>query len=182
MQPGEGHFMPVVIDLAFLQRGKSEQLKNFPLRPHFTIIGFPHIEHISSVAMTSFSGRRRCAWFSMAIAAWRGCPGWIGVDDSKENGHMKVRDYLHFDKANPISHTNTPRIFFSKSRVPRTIHSIRNYQYEEWVGKIASERDPKEKPKDRETHGADTVRYLCMINPVWTPVTEKSYELEEVPY
>ena len=114
--------------------------------------------------------------------AMSGCPGWIGVDDSKENGHMKVRDYLHFDKANPISHTNTPRIFFSKSRVPRTIHSIRNYQYEEWVGKIASERDPKEKPKDRETHGADTVRYLCMINPVWTPVTEKSYELEEVPY
>lgn len=110
------------------------------------------------------------------------CGGWTEVNDSKEEGHMKVRDYLHYDQKLAISHTNTPRIFFSKSRVPRTIHSVRNYQYDEWAGKVASEKDPKEKPKERETHGADTVRYLCMSEPYWEPNNSKLYELAENPY
>ena len=111
-----------------------------------------------------------------------GCRGWTEGLDSKEEGHMKVRDYLHFDMRIPISHTNTPRIFFHKLRTPVTIRSMRNYQYEEWIGKIAGERDPKEKPKDKETHGADTVRYLCMSNPVHGQFKEVQHELEVAPY
>ena len=89
---------------------------------------------------------------------------------------------MHFDQKNPISHTNTPRIFFSKSRVPNTIRSMRHYQYEEWVGKIAGERDPKEKPKDKDTHGADTIRYLCMSDPHFDSISKEKYELTEAPY
>ena len=119
--------------------------------------------------------------FIQELAASK-CPGWIEANDFKEEGHLKVRDYLHYDKKQPISHTNTPRLFFSKSRVPNTIKSIRDYQYEEWVGKIAGERDPKEKPKDKNTHGADTVRYLCMSEPTFDSIANKTYELEESPY
>ena len=119
--------------------------------------------------------------FIQELAASK-CPGWIEANDFKEEGHLKVKDYLHFDQRQPISHTNTPRIFFCKSRVPNTIRSVRNYQYEEWVGKIAGERDPKEKPKDKDTHGADTVRYLCMSEPVHDTISSKTYELEEAPY
>ena len=114
--------------------------------------------------------------------AKQGCPGWAEADDPKEEGHLKVKDYLHYDKRKPISEINRPKLFFNKSRVPMTIHSIRNYQYEEWVGKIAGERDPKEKPKDRDTHGADVTRYLCMSNPHYSRIEEKSYELETAPY
>ena len=94
-----------------------------------------------------------------------GCPGWAEADDPKDEGHLKVKDYLHYDRRIPIDYTNKPKLFFHKKNTPITIRSMRNYQYEEWVGKIASERDPKEKPKDKETHGADCVRYLCMSNP-----------------
>ena len=44
---------------------------------------------------------------------------------------------------------------------------MRNYQYAEWVGKTNDERDPKEAPKEKDTHGADAIRYLCMCNPRW---------------
>lgn len=112
-----------------------------------------------------------------------GCTGWMEADDAKDEGHLKVKEYLHFSRKQPISEINKPKLFFHKERVPRTIHSIRNYQYEEWIGKIAGERDPKEKPKDRETHGADVIRYLCMTNPRYSYLSHRAnYELEAAPY
>ena len=112
-----------------------------------------------------------------------GCSGWMEADDAKDEGHLKVKDYLRFNRNAPISLTNKPKLFFHRERVPKTIHSIRNYQYEEWVGKIAGERDPKEKPKDKETHGADVVRYLCMTNPRYEFLRYRNdYELEAPAY
>jgi len=112
-----------------------------------------------------------------------GCNGWLESDDAKDEGRLKVKQYLHYDKRFPISHTNTPKLFFLKSRVPLTINSIRNHQYEDWIGKLAGERDPKEKPKDKESHGADCVRYLCMSNPNHEKLKGSPiYELEESPY
>ena len=111
-----------------------------------------------------------------------GCGGWSEANDSKDEGRLKVKEYLHFDRTKPIEFTNKPKLFFHKSRMPLTIRSVRNHQYEDWIGKIASDRDPKEKPKDKESHGADDVRYLCMSNPRYSIMTEKAYELEESPY
>ena len=111
-----------------------------------------------------------------------GCGGWFEADDPKDEGRLKVKEYLHFDKSKPISHTNMPKLFFHKKRVPNTIHSIRNHQYEEWLGKTNDEKDPKEKTKDKDTHGADCVRYLCMSNPQHSRMRNDAYELETVPY
>ena len=112
-----------------------------------------------------------------------GCSGWMEADDAKDEGHLKVKEYLHFKRNLPISEINKPKLFFHKQRTTRTIHSIRNYQYEEWIGKIAGERDPKEKPKDKDTHGADVIRYLCMTNPRYDRMIERyDYELQSAPY
>ena len=111
-----------------------------------------------------------------------GCGGWTESNDSKDEGRLKVKEYLHYDKRKEISFTNKPKMYFHKFRVPLTIHSIQNHQYEEWIGKIAGERDPKEKPKDKDTHGADCVRYLCMSNPIHGKMESKLYELESAPY
>lgn len=116
--------------------------------------------------------------------ALSGCRGWTEADDAKDEGRLKVKDYLHWNQAKPLSLTNKPHIYFHKRNCPKTIHSIRNHQYEEWAGKTAGEKDPKEKPKDKETHGADVVRYLCMSNPSYERLTQGSVinELEESPY
>ena len=112
-----------------------------------------------------------------------GCSGWMEADDAKDEGHLKVKDYLRFSRSQAISEVNKPKLFFHKERVPKTIHSVRNYQYEEWIGKIAGERDPKEKPKEKETHGADCIRYLCMTNPHYDFLRYRyDYELETQAY
>ena len=114
--------------------------------------------------------------------AHAGCPGWTEANDPKEEGRLKVKEYLHWDKDKPLSFTNRPHLYFHKKRVPLTIHSVRNHQYEEWVGKISGERDPKEKSKDKDTHGADDTRYLCMSNPTFERMHTREYELESSPY
>ncbi len=111
-----------------------------------------------------------------------GCGGWFEADDPKEEGRMKVKEYLHYDKTKEISLTNAPKLFFHRERVPLTIHSIRNHQYEDWIGKTSDDKDPKEKSKDKDTHGADCIRYLCMSNPQFDRMREATYELEESPY
>lgn len=112
-----------------------------------------------------------------------GCPGWYEADDPIEEGHLKVKDYLHYDVTEPISLTNKPKLYFHKDRVPMTIRSMRNYQYAEWVGKTAEERDAKEEPKQKDTHGADCIRYLCMSNPTYRRHMDTAdYELTENPY
>ena len=114
--------------------------------------------------------------------AREGCPGWKEADDPIEEGHLKVKDYLHYDFTQPFSHTNKPKLYFHRDRVPMTIKSMRNYQYSEWVGKTAEDRDPKEAPKEKDTHGADCIRYLCMSNPTYNNPRDNVYELSEAPY
>lgn len=102
--------------------------------------------------------------------------------DDIELGHMIVRDYIHYDTSKPVTATNKPKLFFSRERVPVTIRSMRNLQYQEWVGKTKEDRNPKEEEKDKDNHGADTVRYLCIERPRYGTSGKLVGELEEAPY
>ena len=98
---------------------------------------------------------------------------------------MKVKDYLHFDPARKLDITNSPRLYFHRGRCSQTIRSIRNYQYDEWRGAGKDEKDPKEKEKQKETHGSDCTRYLCMANISFDSVMSYRSEervLAEAPY
>ena len=116
----------------------------------------------------------------MQELAREGC-GFYEANDNIELGHMMVRDYLHYDRNKPISATNKPKLFFNRERAPRTIRSVRNLQYEDWVGKTADSKDPKEVEKDKENHGADCTRYLIVSRPKYS-VKMPEAELAESPY
>lgn len=117
--------------------------------------------------------------------ARNGCPFYEGQDNI-ELGHMVVRDYLHWDRRKVESATNKPKLFFHRQRAVKTIASIRNLQYEEWQGKTAGEKDAKEVEKDKENHGADCIRYLCISRPKFrylgTGTTKESSEFSQSPY
>ena len=113
-----------------------------------------------------------------------GC-SFYPANDEIELGHMLVRDYLHYDRNKPLTATNKPKAFFSRERVPNTTRSMRNYQYDEWLGKTKNKRDPKEETQDKDSDGADTVRYLLVSKPRFRYIQEDSelnYELEGVAY
>lgn len=105
------------------------------------------------------------------------------ADDNIELGHMVVRDLLHYDHKRPLTAVNKPKLYFSPDRTPVTIRSMRNHQYDEWVGKTRNEKDPKEKQKDKETHGADCIRYLAMSRPTYRNIIhQEEPELMGAPY
>jgi len=110
--------------------------------------------------------------------------GFYEAQDDIELGHMIVRDYLHYNMDKPISSVNKPKIFFHYQNCPKTIRSLRNLQYEEWQGKTKGERSAKEAEKDRDTDGADCIRYLCISRPTFSNLTFKaeSLELNASPY
>lgn len=103
-------------------------------------------------------------------------------DDDKETGHMLVREWLHFDLKKPVTAVNKPKLFFDKSRCPKTVKSMRNLQFEDWQGKTKSDKNPKEVEKEKENHGADCVRYLIITKPRHDRLERKSEELGEPTY
>lgn len=110
--------------------------------------------------------------------------GFYEAQDDIEIGHMIVRDYLNYKMDKPITAVNKPKLFFHHTDCPKTIRSVRNLQYEEWQGKTKGERSVKEAEKDRDTDGADCVRYLLICRPRYDNLTFKneSLELTGAPY
>lgn len=102
--------------------------------------------------------------------------------DDVELGHMVVRNYLRFKKDQPITAVNKPKLYFSRNGCPRTIRSMRNLQYEEWRGVTKEHKNPKEVEKEKDNHGADTVRYLCIERPKFEGFRAAQEDLSEAPY
>jgi hypothetical protein len=90
---------------------------------------------------------------------------FIEANDDKEAGRLKVKEYLHYDRTRPLDINNKPKLFFVRDRVPGIIRSIRNYQYDEW--RSEGDRNPKEKEKPKDEHGADIIRYILMSEPTF---------------
>lgn len=87
------------------------------------------------------------------------------ANDDVALGHMITRQYLHYNRQEEITAVNKPKLFFSKERVPITIRSMKNLQYEEWAPSSVDKKDPREDQRQKETHGADTIRYLTISKP-----------------
>ena len=109
-----------------------------------------------------------------------GC-GFYPANDDVELGHMIVRDYLHYDRNKPVTAMNQPKLDFNRENCPVTIKSMRNYQYDEWAGKTKNKRDMKEEVQDKDSDGADTVRYLLVGKPRFRVLQDQPVE-EEVAY
>ena len=105
------------------------------------------------------------------------------ANDEVELGHMLTRDYLHYDRKREMTATNRPKVFFARDRVPQTIHSMRNLQYDEWTAATRMKRNPKEETQEKDSHGADTVRYLLVGKPRFRVLQDvESYEMEGAAY
>ena len=123
-----------------------------------------------------------CNWSVKDELTKHGC-SFYPANDEVELGHMIVRDYLHFNPKKEISSINKPKVFFSRDRVPVTIRSMRNLQYDEWATVTQTKKNPKEETKEKDSHGADCVRYLLVNKPRFR-VLQESYsdELEGALY
>jgi len=91
-------------------------------------------------------------------------------DDHKELGRKKVEEMLFYDKTQPISIINRPGFVVAKDLV-NCIYQVEHYIWDEF--KHASERDPKETPKDVNTHFPDLWHYLSLFD--WGAINAEVY-------
>ena len=80
-------------------------------------------------------------------------------DDHKELGRKAVSDLLRYNKNEAISIINRPQLMIAKDLV-QCIYQIEHYV---WADYKFGERDPKEKPKDLNTHFPDILQYLGLF-------------------
>lgn len=80
-------------------------------------------------------------------------------NDNKELGRKEFSSLLRFDHSKPISFMNHPK-FRAANDLKEFIYQIEHYIWDDY--KLSSERDPKEKPKDLNTHFPDLCHYLAL--------------------
>jgi len=86
-----------------------------------------------------------------------------GADDNMAAGHLKVRDYLEYDKTRKVSSTNKPKVFF--------FNTLQNFIYGMTHYIAEGETNPKYQYKDF----ADLVRYALIDNPQYINPKDKPF-------
>ena len=91
---------------------------------------------------------------------------------SISSGHLKVREYLHYDTAQPLSACNRPKLYIA-SHCLNTIYGFQNYVYDDFRRK---EMGQKEKPKEVNKDFMDCIRYWIMDEPEFIEIPEQASE------
>ncbi len=85
-------------------------------------------------------------------------------DDHKELARKAVSQMLKFDSSKPLSLLNHPTLHVA-SDLKECIYQVEHYIWDEFK---LSDRDPKEKPKDINTHFPDLLQYFANANFRWS--------------
>ena len=85
------------------------------------------------------------------------------INDSLEDGHLRVQELLTYDRERPISTDNQPGLLVAET-CQNTIRGFLNYVWQEWSStKIGYSKSPNPKPRERFKHFPDVVRYLAVF-------------------
>lgn len=85
-------------------------------------------------------------------------------DDHKEVARKAVAQALKFDSLKPLGLLNHPQWHIA-SDLKECIYQVEHYVWDEFR---LSDRDPKEKPKDLNTHFPDLFQYYSLSNLKWS--------------
>lgn len=94
--------------------------------------------------------------------------------DNNEAGYGIVESYLHYDKSKPVQFGNTPQVFFTKD-VPLTWYGMSHLRWDEF--KFGSDRDPKERVKDKDKDFPDCVRYTLALKPRFSSASQTPVDI-----
>jgi phage terminase large subunit-like protein len=79
-------------------------------------------------------------------------------------GYGVVEEYLNYDATKPIDTNNSPRCKFSRA-CERTWYSMTRLMWDEWRPGARSQREAKERVRDKGKDFPDCVRYTLTTNP-----------------
>lgn len=102
------------------------------------------------------------------------------VNDDIALGHLAVSQKLSYNKSQPLSVTNAPKLFFIKENTTECVRYMQLYVWDDWKGSGKDTRTQKEKPQEKFKDFPDVIRYLVMYNPTWYDVNET--DSDPIPY
>lgn len=91
----------------------------------------------------------------------------VDVNNDIALGHLAVAGRLQYNKEQPLSTTNKPKLFFIKEYCSEVIRYMQMYVWDDWKGSGRDTRSAKEKPQEKFKDFCDCVRYLIMFNPTF---------------
>ena len=71
---------------------------------------------------------------------------------------------LKYDQTKPISAVNHPHIRFADD-LKEAIYQVEHYVWDEY--RANTDRDPKEKPREANSHFPDLLQYFSLLNFGW---------------
>ena len=83
------------------------------------------------------------------------------VVDDLQAGHASVAELLRYDKSQPVSNENSPKLFIKK-RCRNVLTGFKYYTWDDYRGSLGDSKEPKQKPKEKYKHFPDCVRYMAM--------------------
>ncbi len=96
------------------------------------------------------------------LTEFQDCGMDFSFADNNDAGYAIVEDYLRYDKSKGISSLNCPQVYFTKD-VPETWYGMSHLRWDEF--KFNSDRDAKERVKDKDKDFPDCVRYTLAVRP-----------------
>lgn len=91
----------------------------------------------------------------------------VKINDDLATGHLAVKGRLHYDKSQPLSTFNAPKLYFVGPKTKECVKQLLSYVWDDWRGRNNASRSQKEQPKDINKDMPDCVRYLCVKNPIY---------------
>lgn len=85
--------------------------------------------------------------------------------DNNDAGYSVVESYIHYDKSKPYGSLNCPMVYFTQD-CPLTWYGMTHMRWDEY--RFNSDRDPKERVKDKDKDFPDCVRYALAIRPTYS--------------
>lgn len=87
----------------------------------------------------------------------------VNVNDDVVLGHLAVAEKLRWDKKQPLSRTNCPKLYFIKENTKECVRQFLGYIWQEWKGADRDRKSPKEEPRNLNKDFPDCVRYSVVF-------------------
>lgn len=106
---------------------------------------------------------------------------YIEASKMRSASDKRIEDAFTYTKVNLGDHEEmikAPELYIFDTCV-RTIYEIEHYRWDEWKGKIAENKDQKEKTVDKDDHIIENIGRIMITEPYFVPMPVETYEPEE---
>lgn len=99
-----------------------------------------------------------------------GLTNFVAGSKRRDDATRIIKDFLNFQETR--GKVVVPPKLYVFDTCPRLIWEIEHYQWDDWRGKTAETKNPREKPMDKDDHEIECVGRILLEEPMFVPYIE----------